>query len=212
MAASRVLNIRRRCTAGSRTFRVCASLCRRPRSMHATSSCRPCSAEIRCCTSTTAGSTSLLAELPAAPNHDAIFDGPRLTRVGDDLTIVAAGHSAYLAEQVAERLFFDGLTADVIDLRVINPLDSSVVCASVERTGRLLVIDGGWTSCGLAGEVISMVVERLEPAVLRARPRRLTLRDVPAPTSSILEQDYYPSVERGVELAHELLGSPVRAM
>ena len=151
------------------------------------------------------------AELPAAPNHDAIFDGPRLTRVGDDLTIVAAGHSAYLAEQVAERLFFDGLTADVIDLRVINPLDSSVVCASVERTGRLLVIDGGWTSCGLAGEVISMVVERLSRlSCVRVPVGSRCVMSLPPRAAS--SNKIYPSVERGVELAHELLGSPVRAM
>lgn len=153
----------------------------------------------------------LSAEMPAVPNHDAIFRGPRVTRPGDDLTIVAAGHAAYLAEQVAERLAVDGVSAEVIDLRVVNPLDSSVICASVERTGRLLVIDGGWTSCGLAGEVIAAVSERLEPATLRARPRRLTLRDVPAPTSRALEEGYYPSVERAVELAHDLLAS-ARAM
>lgn len=151
------------------------------------------------------------AEVPAVPNHDAIFDGPRVTRTGDDLTIVAAGHAAHLAELVAERLVNDGVGAEVIDLRVINPLDSSVVCASVERTGRLLVIDGGWTSCGLAGELIACVSERLEPSVLRARPRRLTLRDAPAPTSRSLEASYYPSVERAVELAREVALSPARA-
>lgn len=152
------------------------------------------------------------AEMPATPNHDAVFDGPRVARAGEDLTIVAAGYAAHLAEQVAERLAADGLSAEVIDLRVINPLDTSLACASVERTGRLLAIDGGWTACGLAGEVIAAVVERLEPQLLRARPRRLTLRDVPAPTSRALEQDYYPSVDRGVELAHELLVSSARAM
>lgn len=152
------------------------------------------------------------AEIPAAPNHDAIFEGPRIVRSGDDLTIVAGGHAAYLAEQVAERLVVDGVSAEVIDLRVINPLDLSAICASVERTGRLLVIDGGWTSCGLSGEVIAVVSERLAPSVLRASPRRLTLRDTPAPTSRVLEENYYPTLERAAELARELCLSPARSM
>ncbi|MGQ0639637.1 MAG: alpha-ketoacid dehydrogenase subunit beta [Gemmatimonadaceae bacterium] len=151
-------------------------------------------------------------EMPATPNHNAIFTGPTVTRPGDDVTVVGAGHAAYLAEQVAERLGGDDVSAEVIDLRVINPLDSSVICASVERTGRLLVIDGGWTSCGLAGELMASVVERLDPSALRVRPRRLTLRDAPAPTSRALEAGYYPSVERAVDLVREMLLSPARAM
>lgn len=133
-------------------------------------------------------------ELPVTPDARAIFEGPRIVRRGADLTMVGAGHSAYLIEQAAEKLAEDGVSAEVIDLRVINPLDISAVLESVEQTGLLVVVDGGWTSCGLGGEVIASLMERIEPGLLRAAPRRVTLQDVPAPMSGVLEALYYPPV------------------
>ncbi len=151
-------------------------------------------------------------ELPVMPDAEAMFRGPEVVSRGDDVTLVGAGYAAYLVEQAADQLAEGGVSADVIDLRVVNPLDISAVLRSVERTRRLVVVDGGWTTCGLAGEVIAAVVERLEPDVLQAAPRRLTLQDVPAPSSGALEVAYYPSVERTVDLAHEVLEAASRAV
>jgi pyruvate dehydrogenase E1 component beta subunit len=145
------------------------------------------------------------ADIPARPDHDAIFRGPALLRTGRDVTLVGAGYTSWLVEQAAEQLAADDIQADVIDLRVINPLDAGPVIESVQRTGRLVVADGGWTTCGLAGEVIASVVERLEPEVLRASPRRVTLQDAPAPTSGPLESRYYPTVDRICQAAREAL-------
>ena len=143
--------------------------------------------------------------LPAAPDMHAVFRGPEVVRAGEDLTLVGAGHSAYLVELAAERLAEEGVSAEAIDLRVINPLEIGPVAESVARTGRLLVVDGGWTTCGLAGEVIAAVAERLEPDVFHAAPRRLTLQDAPAPASAPLEELYYPTVERIVASARGVL-------
>ena len=148
--------------------------------------------------------------LPAIPDPHAIFRGPKVVRPGDDLTLVGAGHSAYLVEQAAERLAEEGVRAEAIDLRVINPLEIGPVVDSVARTGRLIVVDGGWTTCGLAGEVIAAVAERLEPDAFRAAPRRLTLQDTPAPTSAPLEAIYYPTVDRIVEVARGVLEAAPR--
>jgi len=52
-------------------------------------------------------------------------------------------------------------------------------------------VDGGWRTCGLAGEIMAGVVERIEPAALKASPIRITLPDAPAPTSRALEEIYY---------------------
>ena len=151
------------------------------------------------------------AELPALPDQRAVFAGPRVIRRGDDVTLVGAGYATYLVEQAAARLGEDGVDAEVIDLRVLNPLDIGPVVDSVQRTGRLVVVDGGWTTCGLAGEVIASVVERLEPGVLQAAPRRITLQDAPAPSSGPLEALYYPTVGRVVQVAREALETAPRA-
>ena len=66
---------------------------------------------------------------------------------------------------------------------------------SVEKTGRLCVVDGGWKNCGLAGEIIASVLERIDLKRMCNKPMRITLPDAPAPTSSKLEEIYYPSVE-----------------
>ncbi|HEU4681600.1 MAG TPA: transketolase C-terminal domain-containing protein, partial [Gemmatimonadales bacterium] len=77
---------------------------------------------------------------------------------------------------------------------------------SVRRTGRLLAVDGDWSSCGVAAEVIAAVVEAVEPARLRARPVRVTLPDAPAPTSAPLERIYYPTVDDVVGRALTMVG------
>lgn len=120
---------------------------------------------------------------------------PLRVREGSDLTLVGASYSTVLALRVAEQLALRDLSCDVWDLRVINPLNIEEIIASVARTGRLCVIDGGWRSCGLAGEVCAGVAESLPPLAWRAPPLRITLPDAPAPTSAVLERDYYPDVE-----------------
>jgi pyruvate dehydrogenase E1 component beta subunit len=120
---------------------------------------------------------------------------PRLVRGGADITLVGAGYSAYLCEQAAAALESAEVSAAVVDLRVISPLDTEAILQSVAMTRRLCVVDGGWRTAGLAGEVIARVAESLGPAALRARPCRLTLPDAPAPTSRPLEVIYYTKVD-----------------
>ncbi len=117
---------------------------------------------------------------------------PKVARKGEDVTIVGAGYSAFLAQQVSSLLESSAISAEVIDVRVLNPLDPDQIINSVRKTGRLMVIDGGWSSCGFAGEIIASVCERLHPSELKCAPRRITLPDAPAPCSSTLEKLYYP--------------------
>ena len=97
-----------------------------------------------------------------------------------------------LALQAQKQLLGEGVSVEVVDLRVLNPLNVDSIIESVKKTGRLLVLDGGWRNCGLAGEVIAAVLERLPLGVLKTLPRRITLPDAPAPTSRVLEKIYYP--------------------
>jgi pyruvate/2-oxoglutarate/acetoin dehydrogenase E1 component len=145
-------------------------------------------------------------ELGPVRELDLDAEGPRLTRRGGDLTLVGCSYSALLCRDAASHLSARGVECDVIDLRVINPLDHTEVVESVRRTGRLVVVDGDWSSCGLGGEIIAAVAERLEPSAMRARPVRITLPDAPAPTSAPLERSYYPTVDTVVSRALAMVG------
>ncbi len=144
-------------------------------------------------------------ELPPIEERNLALEGPKLTRTGQDLTLVGCSYSAHLCREAAARLSANGIECDVIDIRVLNPLDSTLLVKSAKKTGRLLVVDGDWKNCGMAAEVIASVVEAVDPRVMRAAPRRVTLPDAPAPTSSPLERSYYPTVDyivqRGLALA-----------
>ena len=118
-------------------------------------------------------------------------EGPRRLVEGSDITLVGSGYSTLLAMQASSELKKRGVSAEIVDLRVINPLNPNLIMDSVKKTGRLMVIDGSWRNCGLAGEIISSVVERLPLGALRAIPQRITLPDAPAPTSRVLEKVYY---------------------
>jgi len=118
---------------------------------------------------------------------------PQILREGGDVTLVGASHATILCRQAAEQLARDSIDAEVVDLRVVAPLEIDAVVRSVRKTGRLCAVDGSWANCGLAGEVIASVVERLDPGDLRAAPCRVTLPPASAPTSRPLEAIYYPT-------------------
>ena len=145
------------------------------------------------------------AVLPPIKEVDLRLVCPQILQVGSDMTIVAAGYSVMLAQQVAAALKQDNIDAEVIDLRVLNPFDADIIIDSVAKTGRLLAIDGGWESCGMAGEVIAKVSETLSPDIFKASPKRLTLPPAPAPSSPVLEKIYYPDLEAAILAAKSLL-------
>lgn len=120
---------------------------------------------------------------------------PVIRRSGNDVTIAAASFSLTLALQAAELLAGDGIDCEVIDMRQINPLDTELIVQSAARTGRFVAVDGGWSTCGLAGELMACVAERVSPSQLRAPLARVTLPSAPAPTSPHLEKAYYPTAE-----------------
>ena len=125
---------------------------------------------------------------------------------GRDLTIVGSSYSTTIALRAAKQLAADGIDAEVVDLRMVNPLKTDRVAESVRKTGRLLVVDGSWKNCGLAGEVIARVSESVPVGTLKAAPARVTLPDAPAPTSKPLEAVYYPDAETVVSAARKILG------
>ena len=119
-----------------------------------------------------------------------------IVRDGTDLTIVGIGATVHTALEVAATLQSeDGLSADVIDLRSLVPLDREAVCASVRRTGTLVVIDDDYTSYGLTGEIIATVSDH-DFAALKRAPIRIGYPDVPVPFSPCLERFALPNAAR----------------
>jgi acetoin:2,6-dichlorophenolindophenol oxidoreductase subunit beta len=125
-----------------------------------------------------------------------------ITREGSDLTLVGVSYTAKLALQAATALSPLGVSAEVIDMRCISPLDSETVVRSVRKTGRLLVVQEAYRPFGVGAEIIASVVS--QPLVLRAPPERLAVPFVPIPALKALEQDYLPTVDKIVTAATRL--------
>lgn len=138
---------------------------------------------------------SLEDELSDPEELSLINEGPQVLVEGVDLTLVGSGYATELCLQAARSLLKVGVFCEVIDLRVINPINNSLLITSVKKTGTLCVVDGGWSNCGLAGEIIAQVTENLSPQYFKRAPVRITLPDTPAPTSKTLEVVYYPTAE-----------------
>lgn len=127
-----------------------------------------------------------------------------IRREGDDLTVVATSYLVGEALNAGAILEAEGINAEVIDLRSLKPLDTELIFASVAKTGRLLIADGTWKTCGVAAEISSCVVENAFD-YLRAPVGRVTLPDTAAPASSSLEECFYPRAEQIVSAARDLL-------
>lgn len=125
-------------------------------------------------------------------------------RHGRDLTIVATSAMSPLSLKAAAELSSRGIEAEVIDLRTIKPWDKEAVFASIRRTGRLIVVDAAWASCGVSAEIAACAAEEAFEA-LKAPILRVTLPEIPAPTSIALEKEYYLQIGDVVAAAEKLL-------
>ncbi|KAB1937235.1 alpha-ketoacid dehydrogenase subunit beta [Micromonospora sp. ALFpr18c] len=122
----------------------------------------------------------------------------RIHRFGDDVTVVAVGHLVHDALAVAEELA-DQVSVEVFDPRTLYPFDIDGLTESVARTGRLVVLDDGNRSCGIAAEIIASVVERVR---LLAPPRRVT-----RPDGAVLP--FAPALDRAVQPGRDQLATAI---
>jgi pyruvate/2-oxoglutarate/acetoin dehydrogenase E1 component len=117
-----------------------------------------------------------------------------ILRPGSQVTVAATSFMVQEALKAAQTLEEEGIDAEVIDLRTLKPLDAELVFASVRKTGRVVIADGSWKTCGVAGEITALVAENLL-SFLKSPPQRVTLPDLPAPASRSLEKAYFPNAE-----------------
>ena len=129
----------------------------------------------------------------------------KVVQEGTDLTIVACSWMTIEAVQAARILSENGISAEVIDIRTVAPLDMETIAKSVKKTGTVIIADYDWTNCGTSAEISAKIVESCFTS-LKAPPYRIGFAPVPCPTTRPLENLFYPSAEHIVKGAEQLLG------
>jgi pyruvate dehydrogenase E1 component beta subunit len=121
-----------------------------------------------------------------------------IKKKGDDVTIVSFGKIIKVALEAAKELEKEGISAEVIDLRTVRPIDYATVIESVKKTNRMVIVEESWPLANIATE-ITFKVQREAFDYLDAPILRVTGRDVPLPYAPTLIEAYLPNVERVVK-------------
>ena len=126
-------------------------------------------------------------------------------RSGSDVTLVGTSSMVRVCLGAADLLAAEGISAEVVDPRMLTPLDTETLVASARKTGRAIVVDEGHRSYGVTAELASVIAEGAFYE-LDAPVRRLGAMDVPVPFSPTLEDETVPTPELVVAVARELCG------
>jgi pyruvate/2-oxoglutarate/acetoin dehydrogenase E1 component len=143
-------------------------------------------------------------EVPAG-EHVVPLGKAATLREGKDVTIISYAKVVHTCMQAANTLAQIGISAEVIDLRSLKPLDEIAVINSARKTGRVLIVHEASRMCGVGAEVAAIVSERAFDT-LKAPVLRLTGPDAPAPSSYMLEQAFMPQSDGVVAAAKRLMG------
>ena len=144
-------------------------------------------------------------DVPEAP-YTIPFGEAAFVRDGKDVTIVALGRMVHMALQAAQELEADGIDVEIVDPRTISPLDEDAILESVEKTGRLVVVDEAYPRCGMAADIASLVAEQAFDA-LRAPIRKVTPPHTPVPFSPELEDGFIPSPNKIAAAVREVVAA-----
>lgn len=130
---------------------------------------------------------------------------PELVKEGEDLTIISTSYMTLEALRAAELLSKDNIKLEVIDVRTLRPLNDKLIVESVRKTGRVIVADTGWKTCGFGSEIVARIIEKVFDC-LKTPPKIVALHDCPTPTSRALSDIYYPRSIHIVRLVKQMLG------
>ncbi len=126
-------------------------------------------------------------------------------REGHDVSLLTSGGSLWKALEAAEQLALEGISAEVVDLRVLRPLDIATLAASVRKTHRAVIVDEGWRTGGLSAEIAAAITEEVFYE-LDAAPARVCSVEVPIPYAKHLEDAALPQVADIVAAARQTMG------
>ncbi len=128
-----------------------------------------------------------------------------IKREGRDVTIVATGVMVSRSLAAAEQLAREGIEAEVVDPRTLKPYDAKTIADSVIKTGRVLVVNEGYKTCGFAAEISAMISEGPAFLYLNAPIRRLAGLDIPIPYNRTLEHHAVPQEEDILATARQMM-------
>jgi pyruvate dehydrogenase E1 component beta subunit len=132
------------------------------------------------------------------------LEGAEVRREGTDVTLVSWSRGYYLAMGAAEELEKQGISAEVIDMRVLRPLDIATVVESVKKTNHLVTVEEGWRSLGVGAEIAAAVQEQAFD-YLDAPIARVGSLEIPVPYAKNLERLIFPDRDKVVEAAKGVL-------
>jgi pyruvate dehydrogenase E1 component beta subunit len=135
-------------------------------------------------------------EVPVDPDFLIPIGKAKVLREGGDVTIVAFSRMCEVALQAAELLAAENISAEIVDLRTLRPLDTQTIVASVMKTNRLVTVEEGWPAAGIGAEVAALVAEQAFD-YLDAPVVRVTGADTPMPYAASLERLALPSRKPG---------------
>ena len=122
------------------------------------------------------------------------FGKARVLAKGSDITLVGISYMTVECLRAQRYLGEVGISAEVIDPVCLSPLDIETILTSVKKTGRLLLVDSGWTVCGASAEILAQVAEHLQ-GMPQIRWQRMGFAPVPCPTTKNLENLFYPNAQ-----------------
>jgi len=128
----------------------------------------------------------------------------KIIREGKDISIVSFSRMAVLGLKAAQELSQEKIEAEVIDLRSLNPLDVKTIIASIKKTGRAVVVEEGWKTGGVGGEIVSLIMENGFD-YLDAPVRRISGQDVPMPYAKNLEKLAIPQLDDIITVVKDIL-------
>jgi pyruvate dehydrogenase E1 component beta subunit len=139
-------------------------------------------------------------DIPDVEDYVVPIGKAKVRREGTDVTLVAYSRMVGFALKAAEELEKEGISAEVVDLRTIRPMDHETVLQSVKKTNRLVTAEEGWGPMGVGAEIVARITEHGFD-YLDAPPLRVHQEDVPLPYAANLEALSLPSVEKIVKAA-----------
>ncbi len=131
------------------------------------------------------------------------FGKADIKREGTDVTIIATMNMVPLSLRAANKLQENGISVEIIDPRTLVPLDKNTILESAEKTGRVVIVDEGVKTCGVAAELMAMIVE--EQLTKIKAIRRVTTYDIHIPFSKPLEEFVIPSEEKVIQAVNEVM-------
>ena len=127
-----------------------------------------------------------------------------IRKEGKDVSLVSFSYVMNEATKASDQLAKEGVDVELIDLRSIKPYDKELLIDSVKKTGRLVIVDGSWKTGGFSAEIASFIAENAfkylkEPII------RVCLPDIPAPSSQVLEEEYYITAKKIIQAVRQIL-------